>query len=151
MSLANFMCIAYARQVWKEMDRLTWVRVGWQGSSLLKSSLLVGKISKILKNLNPSFELLTRVIKFWLVRNHRILENRCIHAFQCASQCRSNISSYKCPPKNMPQRKLNHEPTEKVKGLGATLMVPVKVNLPFLGQGEPFSHRILIALSTKQA
>jgi hypothetical protein len=51
---------AYARQVWEEMDRLTRVRVGWQGSSLLQSALLIGKISKSLKNLKPSFELLTR-------------------------------------------------------------------------------------------
>jgi hypothetical protein len=39
----------------------------------------------------------------------------------------------------------------KSRGLGATLMVPIKVTLPFVGQGEPFSHLILIALSTKQA
>jgi hypothetical protein len=37
----------------------------------------------------------------------------------------------------------------KIRGLGATLMVLVKVTLPFAGQGEPFSHIILIYLSTK--
>jgi len=116
----------------------------------LQSALLIGKISKSLKNLNPSFELLTKVVEFWLVRNARILENICIHAFNVHPSVRqillaTNTLQKACLKSNLIMSQL------KSRGLGATLMVPVKVTFPFVGQGEPFSHLILFSLSTKKA